>query len=84
MKEYEMELRIVAKIEAHDIAAAQKKAAAMRTEMCEAFPAIEVMEFATNFSLRPCHDRPHQGRHVPGYPDPHNARKVFDRCSAQP
>ena len=83
MKEYEMELRIVVKIKSNGIEAAQEKAAALRMEMRAAFPAIEVMEFGTNYSLRPCHDRPHQSHHIPGYPDPHHARKVFDQYTAQ-
>jgi hypothetical protein len=75
-KEYEMELRIVAKIEAHGIEEAQKKATVMREGMLEEFPAIETMEFDTNFSLRPCRDQP---AHIPGYPDSNNAREYFRR-----
>jgi hypothetical protein len=55
--EYEMELRIVVKISAHGIEAAQEKAAELRAEIRESFPAIEKMEFDTNFSLRPCRER---------------------------
>jgi hypothetical protein len=74
MKDYEMELRIVVKIRAHDIEEAQRKASDMRDAMREAFP-IETMEYASNYSLLP-----HYGRPIApyaGYPDPYNARKLF-------
>jgi|HubBroStandDraft_2_1064218.scaffolds.fasta_scaffold574030_2 hypothetical protein len=72
MKDYEMELRIVVKIHAHDIDAAQNQTTKIRQAMRHEFPEINTMEFATNYSLRPC-----ERHHIQGYPDPHNARKVF-------
>jgi hypothetical protein len=96
MKDYEMELRLVVKIHSHDIDAAQNQATKIRQAMRHEFPEIDMMEFATDYSLRPC-ERPVQNHHIrttggvsvspdprlKSYPDPHNAGKVFRSHAAR-
>ena len=50
---YQMEMRIVVKIEAQDIMEANKKAAAMHAEIKEKIPELATTEYGTNFSVRP-------------------------------